>query len=125
MIDIVDLLLEYYKEGRSNNLITYLQELSPKDIRVVAIEILSWLKLEYKRESWMREGKKTKLKPLPLNDNSIWCKSLKEIVKKELVFKQYFVIENKRLDFSPDIAEDVRRKARKKAFDYYNPQKRS
>lgn len=125
MIDIVDLLLEYYKEGRSNNLITDLQELSPKDIRVVVIEILSWLKLEYKRESWMREGKKKKLKPLPLNDNSIWCKNLKEIVKKELVFKQYFVIENNRLDFSPDIAEDVRRKARKKAFDYYNPQKRS
>lgn len=125
MIDIVDILLEYYNKGMSNGLIIYLQGLSSKDIRVVVIEILGWLKLEHKRKLWMEEGKKTKLKPLILNYNYIWCKNLKEMVEKEPLFKQYFYIEGNEFNFLPSITEDVRKKAREKAFNYFNPQKRS
>lgn len=125
MIDTVDLLLEYYEKGTPNSLFCYLQEFSPKDIRVVVIEILGWLKLEHKRELWIKEGKKTRLKPLILNYNYIWCKNLREIVEKEVLFNQYFCIEDNKFDFSPNITEENRKKARKKAFDYYNPQKRT
>lgn len=62
MIDTVDLLLEYYEKGTSSNLFSHLQGLSSRDIRVVVIEILGWLKLEHKRELWIREGKKTNFK---------------------------------------------------------------
>lgn len=125
MIDIVDLLLEYYEKGTSNSLFCYLQGFSPKDIRVVVIEILSWLKLEHKRELWIKEGKKTRLKPLILNYDYTWCKNLREIVDKEILFNRYFCIVNNRFDFSPNITDENRKKARKKAYDFYNPQKRS
>ncbi len=125
MIDTVDLLLEYYENGASNGLSSCLQEFSPKNIRVVVIEILDWLKLEYKRELWIKEGKKTSLKPLILNYNYTWCKNLREIVDKEVLFNQYFCIVNNEFDFSPNITEENRKRAREKAYDFYNPQKRS
>lgn len=60
-----------------------------------------------------------------LNYNYTWCKNLREMVDKEVLFNQYFCIEDNKFDFSPNITEENRKKARKKAFDYYNPQKRT
>lgn len=108
MPDIMDLLLEYYEKGLPNSLFCCLQELSPQDIRVIVIEILGWLKLERKRELWIKEGKKTKLKPLILNYNYMWCQKLREIVDKYTLFNQYFYIVDNRFDFSPNIAEEDR-----------------
>lgn len=124
MIDTIDLLLEYYEKGSSSSLFNCLQEFSVKDVRVVVIEILGWLKLEHKRELWIQEGKKTKLKPLLLNDNDTWCKNLREMVDTKVLFNQYFCIEFNKFDFSPSITEEKRKKARKKVYDNYNPQKR-
>lgn len=125
MIDTVDLLLEYYEKGTSSNLFSHLQGFSSRDIRVVVIEILGWLKLEHKRELWIREGKKTRLKPLMLNYNYPWCQNLQEMMNKEVLLNQYFCIEDNKFDFSSNITEEKRKKARKKAFDYYDPPKRS
>lgn len=125
MMDIVDLIVECYEKGAPNDLSVDLQGFSSKDIRVVMIEILNWLKLEHKREIWIKEGRKTKLKPLLLNYNYTWCKILREMVEKEILFKQYFCINENIFDFSINIKEEERIIARKKAFDYYNPQKRS
>lgn len=124
MIDIVDLILECYEKGTSNELFDNLQEFSSKDIRVVMIEILNWLKLEHKREIWIKEGRKTSLKPLLLNYNYMWCKNLREMVNKEDIFSQYFCINENKFDFSISVTEEERINARKKAFDSYNPQKR-
>lgn len=125
MMDIVEVIFECYKKGTPSNMLNCLCGCSPKDIRVVMIEILNWLKLEYKRVIWIKEGRKTSLKPLMLNDSDVWCKKLREMVDKEDLFHQYFSINDNKFDFAPNITEEERMKARKKAFDYYNPQKRS
>lgn len=125
MMDIVDLIIECYEMGTANKLFNELQEFSSKDIRVVMIEILNWLKLEHKREIWIKKGKKTSLKPLLLNYNYMWCKNLREMVDKGDLFNQYFCINENKFDFSINVTKEERINARKKAFDYYNPQKRS
>lgn len=125
MIDMVDFLLEYYEKGTLNSSFSYLKDLLPKDMRVIVINILAWLKLEHKRELWIKEGRKTRLKPLILNYNYPRCQNLREIVDKEVLFNQYFCIENDNFDFSPNITEETRKKAREKAYVFYNPVKRS
>ena len=35
-----------------------------ENLNVIAIEILSWLKLQHKRELWIAQGRKTKLKSM-------------------------------------------------------------
>ena len=57
VIDTIDILLDYYEKGSSSSLFNCLQEFSAKDVRVVVIEILGWLKLEHKRELWAQEEK--------------------------------------------------------------------
>lgn len=124
-MDLIDIILEYYEKGTSEIVLNCEQELTQKEMRVVIIEILSWLKLEHKREMWIKEGKKTKIKPLLLNNNDTWCENLRELVAKEVLFKEYFCINDNKLDFSPNINEENRVIARKKVFENYNPQKRS
>lgn len=68
-MDLIDIILEYYEKGTSEIVLNCEQELTQKEMRVVIIEILSWLKLEHKREMWIKKGKKTKIKPLLLNNN--------------------------------------------------------
>ena len=92
-------------------------------LNVIAIEILSWLKLEQKRVLWQEEGKKTKLKPLRLNMQYSWCKYLKELLKCKNVFSDVLTIVEDDLRFRDDIAEDYRSAARETAFYQYNPQK--
>lgn len=124
-MDLIDIILEYYEKGTSEIVLNCEQELTQKEMRVVIIEILSWLKLEHKREMWIKKGKKTKIKPLLLNNNDTWCENLRELVAKEVLFKEYFCINDNKLDFSPNINEENRVIARKKVFENYNPQKRS
>lgn len=125
MTDIVDLIIECYEKGVLSSSFSCSRELSSEDVRVVMIEILSWLKLEHKRELWLKEGKRTGMKPLLLDQNYLWCKNLRGIVSEEGLFNQYFCINGNQFNFSSNIMEDERKEARKKAFDYYNPQKRS
>ena len=123
MMNIVDIIIECYETGTSKDL--YLQEHSSRDVRVVMIELLTWLKLEHKREVWINDGKKTNLKPLLLNDNYPWCRDLKSIIAKENILSQYFSIIGDEFDFADSIPEEYRMRARVRAFEYYNPQKRS
>ncbi len=57
MDKIIDLIIKYYKYKDPKILINNV-DISTKDLNVVVIEILSWLKLEAKREKWLMEGKK-------------------------------------------------------------------
>lgn len=123
MVNIVDIIIECYETGTSKDL--YLQEYSSIDVRVVMIELLAWLKLEHKREIWINDGKKASLKPLLLNDNYPWCRDLKAIIAKENILSQYFSINGDEFDFVDSIPEEYRTQARERAFEYYNPQKRS
>ncbi len=121
---IIDLIIKYYKYKDPKILINNV-DISTKDLNVVVIEILSWLKLEAKREKWLMEGKKTSLKPLILNDDFTWCKNLKALVEKEDIFKANFKIINNMFDFSENISTDEKHNIREKAFKEYNPLKRS
>ena len=55
----------------------------------------------------------------------MWCKNLREMFDKGALFNQNFCINENKFDFSVNVTEKERINARKKAFDYYNPQKRS
>lgn len=70
-------------------------------------------------------SKEASLKPLLLNDNYPWCRDLKAIIAKENILSQYFSINGDEFDFADSIPEEYRTQVRERAFEYYNPQKRS
>lgn len=57
-MDVVDLLLEYMKTGDVKLLIESDMEFEKVNLNVIVVEILDWLRLEYKRSMWIAEGKK-------------------------------------------------------------------
>lgn len=74
-MNIVDRLLGFEKEGKINLLITE-QSADMEDLRVITIELLSWMKLQQKRLLWIEDGRKTSLKPLELKMAFPWCQIL-------------------------------------------------
>lgn len=85
------------------------------------IELLSWLKLEKKRENWISEGRRTQLKPLELNDCYEWCALLKKLVANEPIFNELFEVNNNNLYFKESISNELRSQIREDAFTLYNP----
>ena len=94
-----------------------------EELNVMTIEVLAWLKLEYKRLLWQKEGKKTKLKPLHLNKQFSWCKLLEDMINSKTIFSNIFEIRDNNLCFKNEVAEEYRLCARKSAFEKYNPAK--
>lgn len=122
-MDIVDKLLTYRENNDTKLLNTSDTDIEQQNLNVIVIEILSWLKLEYKRGIWINQGKKTSFKPLKINSYYSWCVDLKRLVIQESVFKRYFKIENDDFDFRDAITESEREVLRKKAYEKYTPQK--
>lgn len=94
-----------------------------ENLNVIVIEILSWLKLQHKRELWIAQGRKTKLKSMDLNFEFPWCNELESYIKANYIFGEYFIIEGKTMDFKDDIPSDYILTARKLAYELYNPEK--
>ena len=94
-----------------------------EELNVIAIEILSWLKLEHKRQLWQSEGKRTEQKPLHLNMQYTWCKYLKELLEFRNVFSDVLIIKGGILDFRDEVDESYRLSSRENAYHKYNPQK--
>lgn len=122
-MDIVDILLQYRENNDTKLLIESDLIFEHENLNVIVIEILAWLKLEYKRSMWIAEGKKTCLKPLKINMQYPWCSLLKQLVEEEKIFRDYFIIESENLYFSDYITEYEKEKAREKAYINYNPKK--
>ena len=122
-MDIVDKLLTYRENNDTKLLNTSDTDIEQQNLNVIVIEILSWLKLEYKRGIWINQWKKTSFKPLKINSHYSWCVDLKRLVIQESVFKRYFKIENDDFDFRDAITENEREVLRKKAYENYTPQK--
>lgn len=121
-MNIVDKMIAF----RDTQDITYLgmdKCIDIENLNVIVIEILSWLKLQHKRELWIVQGRKANLKPMELNYNFPWCNELKIYIKGNNIFGEYFVIQNNTLDFKSDISMDYVLKTRKLAYDSYNPEK--
>ena len=94
-----------------------------ENLNVIAIEILSWLKLQHKRELWIAQGRKAKLKSMDLNFDFPWCNELKSYINNNYIFGEYFTITGKTLDFKEDISSDYVLAARELAYKLYNPEK--
>lgn len=124
-MDIVDLMLQYRKTRNASTILPSRLDIEERKLITIITEILSWLKLEYKRSMWIQQGRKTCLKPMQLDMKFPWCVELCDLVTKDDLFKGMFCIKENELNFADKISEEEREKIRKSAFDKYNPIKRS
>ena len=120
-MNIVDCLLEFQKEEKAGKLVS--EEIVDMTIlRVITVELLSWMKLQQKRLLWIESGKKTSLKPLTLNMSYPWCSTLCKYVDTQKVFNNVFEIRDGQLDFRKDLPEEYVTYAYQTAYEEYNPQ---
>lgn len=122
-MNIVDLMLQYRKTGDQKVLITSDLKIEKENLNVIVIEILSWLSLEYKRNMWILQGKRTCLKPLKLNMQYPWCVDLCRLVQKEKLFHDNFSISERKFNFSNLVTEHDKIMTREIAYKNYNPQR--
>lgn len=122
-MNISDILLEFRKTQNITLLECTNMNISNEDLNVISIEILSWLKLEYKRTLWKKEGRHISLKPLRLTSTYSWCNSLTELMGSDNIFSQVFEITDRNLDFKSELEEEYMMTARRTAFEKYNPSK--
>ena len=122
-MNISDILLEFRKTQNITLLECTNMNISNEDLNVISIEILSWLKLEYKRTLWAKEGRRISLKPLHLISTYSWCNSLTELMGSDNIFSQLFEITDRNLDFKSEIEVEYKITARRIAFEKYNPSK--
>lgn len=123
MEELINDILQYLKGGKIDSILIN-SELIPENQQsfyTMIIDLLSWLKLEYKRSQWKREKKYIKQKPLELNMDYTWCKILEKIVLNDERFAEFFKIEDGKFDFRESVSEEIRGQARKMVFENYNP----
>ena len=120
-MNIVEKLIEY-RDMQNSAVLGDVSNADNEELNVIAIEILSWLKLQRKRELWLEQGRKTSLKPIELNMSFPWCKTLGVLLQKNNVFSEVFSIENNTLNIRADISEEISHELRVAADEKYNPQ---
>ena len=123
-MDIVAAMLKYMEVKDKKILVKNIQ-ISDYELTVVVVKILSWLKLEHKRSIWISQGKRNRFKPLEIDMRYPWCANLYKLVENESLFQDCFFIKNSKFGFLDSVSEEDRRKAREKAYQNYNPQKRT
>lgn len=123
-MDIVAAMLKYMEVKDKRILVKNIQ-ISDYELTVVVVKILSWLKLEHKRSIWISQGKRNRFKPLEIDMRYPWCANLYKLVENESLFQDCFLIKNSKFSFLGSVSEEDRRKAREKAYQNYNPQKRT
>ena len=122
-MDIVAAMLKYMEVKDKRILVKNIQ-ISDYELTVV-VKILSWLKLEHKRSIWISQGKRNRFKPLEIDMRYPWCANLYKLVENESLFQDCFLIKNSKFGFLDSVSEEDRRKARERAYQNYNPQKRT
>ena len=123
-MDIVGAMLKYMEVKDKRILVKNIQ-ISDYELTVVVVKILSWLKLEHKRSIWISQGKRNRFKPLEIDMRYPWCANLYKLVENESLFQDCFFIKNSKFGFLDSVSEEDRRKARERAYQNYNPQKRT
>lgn len=123
-MDIVGAMLKYMEVKDKRILVKNIQ-ISDYELTIVVVKILSWLKLEHKRSIWISQGKRNRFKPLEIDMRYPWCANLYKLVENESLFQDCFLIKNSKFGFLDSVSEEDRRKAREKAYQNYNPQKRT
>lgn len=119
---IIERMLEYINTREKALLLSNDIELDEKTLTVIVTNILSWIKLEKKREIWKSQGRKAKSKSLDLNMNYPWCENLCKLVEREELFNKFFCIKNSKFDFSETISEEEKDFIKDMVYENYNPQ---
>ena len=118
--DIVKIFIRYL-----DTQIPFTEYVTIKDkskLNTICFDLLSWLKLEKKREKWITEGKRTCLKPMEVK-REYGCRDLLiQLVEKEPLFNELFEFNGKEFYFKDTVPGDVRSQIRADAFSMYNPQ---
>lgn len=116
-MNIADKMIEY-RDTRESEILGHIDS---DNLVVIVTEILSWLKLEGKREQWIEQGKRITLKPMELNMNYPWCKDLIKILQADNALAEVFCIDGKTLTFRDGISHEYMHEARTLANEKYNP----
>ena len=119
--NIVSILIEYLNIQNTNLIIENISVTDKKTLNSACFELLGWLKLEYKRQKWIEEGRKASNKPLELNRSYEWCNLINDLVLTETLFSELFDIKDDKLFFKDSIPETTKNEIRKDAFEKYNP----
>ncbi len=120
-MNIVDTLLEF-RDTQNPELLESGFDIEITNLNVIAIEILSWLKLERKREIWIEQGRKMNLKPMELNKSYPWCNDLVILLQANSVLSDTFCINDFKMEFKDDVPEETIHELRQLAYEKYNPQ---
>ncbi len=120
-MDIVDKMIDYRK-NRESIVFGDLPTVNPDSLTVIVTEILSWLKLERRRELWIEQGKKIKHKPMELNMSYPWCKDLEKILMADNPFSEVFCINDNRLNFKQDVSMNFIHEILEEVDEKYQPQ---
>lgn len=115
-MSIEEKLIIYDKTGNRKLIICEDNQIENDKLSAIVRNIIDWLELEYKRTLWMKEGRKTCLKPMELRMQYPWCRELVELVDKEPLFKEYFFIQGNKLDFCKSISEEDKEKIREYVY---------
>ena len=91
-MDSIERMLEYLKTRDKELLVPCDYDIDEKTLTVIVTNILSWIKLEKKRELWKSQGRRAENKPMEINVKYPWCASLCKLVEVDGLFKEIFCI---------------------------------
>lgn len=120
-MNIADKLIDY-ENTRNIEIFSDLPMVDTEDLIVIVWALLSWLKLERKREIWQEQGKKQRFRPLELNLDYPWCNALVSILKADNSLAEVFCVNGRHLTFKDSVSPEYIKEARRIADEKYNPQ---
>jgi hypothetical protein len=104
---------DFVATGQIGELLVSAQSaMGTRDLGVIAVKILTWLKVEAKNKS---------RQPLQLNLEYSWCKNLVRLVQLDLGFSQIFLVEDNELRFTNNIDPIERSNIQDYANEHYKP----
>ena len=120
-MNISDRLVEF-NNTRDTATLGVISDIEQRTLVVIANDILTWLKLERKRELWIEQGKAITHKLLELNMDYPWCKDLERILNEDNPLAEVFCIKDNCLTFKDSVSDDYIHEVRALAYEKYNPQ---
>ena len=123
MFDLIEKIIEYLNTQDACLITNNLSEYDQSTLNSVCHEVLSWLRLERKREIWIEEGRRTSLKPLEMKKEYKWCGLLEKMLMEDTVFSTYFEVINGYMTFKEEISAEMRCTIRTSAYEKYEPLK--
>jgi len=116
MLETIADLLDYVNRNSSSSLSDSLEkQIGKTTLRVILINIFSWLK---------RSKKFNNRKPLNLTMRCKWHKEVIKIINDNKEMQDFFEVENNSLRLSERLSSDMKEQIIEYAFDNYNPQLR-